>query len=134
MSVSTLVTLRIGLFALTGVTCLVYACLALATATPNPMPAAIPGLLGAMTGVVLTMSARFSKEHVVDQAYDELHTADATRAAVLGFWVAVLLYPVFGLLIGYGLVASNVGFAAMGPLTAAAYLLSHGWYDFRGRL
>ena len=52
----------------------------------------------------------------------------------MAYWVALLLYPIFGLLLSFGWVAPGVAFAAMGTLTGAAFLLLFVWFDLRGRL
>ena len=48
---------------------------------------------------------------------------DKRRAEAHAFWIALMMYPIFGILMTTGAVALPTAFAAMGTLTGAAYLL-----------
>ncbi|MEM1301502.1 MAG: hypothetical protein AAGH17_02885, partial [Pseudomonadota bacterium] len=61
-----------------------------------------------------------------------LYFSESRRAQIIGFWVAVLMYPVFGLAIGYEMISYSVAFSAMGTFTAAAFLLSFSILNARG--
>ena len=58
---------------------------------------------------------------------------DERRAEAHAFWIALMLYPIFGVLIATGTVALPSAFAAMGTLTGAAYLLLFTYYGAMGR-
>ena len=58
---------------------------------------------------------------------------DKRRAEAHAFWIALMLYPIFGGLMAMGAVALHTAFAAMGTLTGAAYLLLFTYYDAMGR-
>ncbi len=133
MTSNTLTTLRIGLFGLTGIVCLAYATLALLYATPAPFSAWIPGAFGISSGVILAITSRMAPAKAASMTWDEGYAADASRAASRAFWIAIFQYPVFGVLMALGLATPSVSFAAMGTLTAAAYLLMAAWFDMQGR-
>jgi len=134
MSENTLVTLRIVLFAATGLTCLAYAGLALALGTPTPFPGFIPGAFGIATAVILTVSGRKAGDHTAEMVWDEGHQADVARTTARTFWFSIGLYPVFGCLMAYGLVDPVVAFAAMGTLVGGTFCLLHSVTDLRGRV
>ena len=67
------------------------------------------------------------------QALDEGYIMDKRRAEAHAFWIALMLYPIFGLLMTTGAVALLTAFGAMGTLTGAAYLLLFTHYDAIGR-
>lgn len=116
----------------TGVICLAYAVLSLIAGRPDPMPFWIPGLAGALAGVVISIGARMNPKSASD-AMDEGYRADWGRAQRHAYWVALLLYPLFGLLLALGWVKFHTAFAAMGTLTGAAMLLLFVIYDLQGR-
>lgn len=134
MTANTLISLRIALFAATGVVCLAYATLALLLGTPAPMPHLIPAVFGIATGVILTISSRQAGDNVADSVWDEGHDADVARTTARSFWFSILLYPVFGLLMAFGLVDPVVSFAAMGTLVGGVFCLMHSLTDLQGRV
>ena len=125
---------RVVMFGLTGLACLIYAGLALATGNPVPMPAWIPGGLGALSALILWITGSAIGDTASAQAMDEGYDADVTRAQQIGFWVAILLYPIFSVFLMMGFVDWPVAFAAMGTLTGATFLLLFVLFDLRGRL
>lgn len=126
--------IRVAVLGLTGLICLVYACLALFFGDPDPMPFWIPGLAGLASAAIITIAARAAGRKNTRRAVDEGYFADSHMAQRMAYWVALLLYPIFGLLLSFGWVAPGVAFAAMGTLTGAAFLLLFVWFDLRGRL
>ena len=116
-----------------GLICALYAGLALLTGHPDPLPIWITGAAGLFAGAVIWIAALTAGRDVAEQSFDEGYRADARTAQRIGFWVAVWLYPLFGILLWAGWVTWPVAFASMGCLTAASYLLSATWLDMRGR-
>lgn len=133
LSSDTLTTVRIALLGLTGAVCALYAFLAITTGDPSPMSPWIPGGLGVLSGIVITLAARAAGERNADIAYDEGHYADSHRAQRYGYWFAVFLYPAFAFPLSAGWISWPVGFAAMGTLTGAGFLLLFVWFDLQGR-
>jgi len=123
-------TLMLGL---TGLICALYAILALTSGRPDPFPFWIPALAGIGAWVVIWKSAGLAGAGVAEQSFDEGFRDDDLRAQALAFWVALWLYPVFGVLLWQGVVDGPVAFASMGCLTAASYLLGLIWRDIKGR-
>lgn len=132
-SAESLANIRAAVFGLTGGVCLLYAALMLATGRPDVAPFWIPGVCGLLAGLILTVVSRVAGRATASRAWDEGYRADAARAAGIAFWVALLLYPAFGLLRATGVVGADLAFAVMGLLTGAAYLLLLTWFDLRGR-
>ncbi len=116
-----------------GALCLLYAVLALSTGRPDPLPIWITGAGGVLAAGVIWISVMRAGNATAAQSFDEGFHAEILRAQRNGFWVAIWLYPVFGLLLWQNWVSWPVAFATMGCLTAASYLLSVLWYDWQGR-
>lgn len=123
ISTDTLSTFRRIMFAITGLTCLAYAGLALVQMRPDPFPFWIPGILGLISAALIFALAAAAGRNTAQQAFDEGYIMDKRRAEAKAFWVALMLYPIFGLFMATGAVALPTAFAAMGTLTGAAYLL-----------
>ena len=127
ISTDTLSTFRRIMFAITGLTCLAYAGLALVQMRPDPFPFWIPGILGLISAALIFALAAAAGRNTAQQAFDEGYIMDKRRAEAQAFWVALMLYPIFGLFMGA--VALPTAFAAMGTLTRAAYLLLFTYHD-----
>ncbi|MEP5730669.1 MAG: hypothetical protein ABJL67_15010 [Sulfitobacter sp.] len=125
--------IRMVSLALTGCVCLTYAVLVLATGQPDPMPVWIPGVAGLLALVTIWTSVAVSDTKSIEASFDEGFRADDGKAQKLGFWVAVWLYPVFGVPLYLEWITGFSAIAAMGTLTAAAYLLGTVVFDLRGR-
>ena len=132
ISTDTLSTFRRIMFANTGLTCLAYAGLALVQMRPDPFPLWIPGILGLISAALIFALAAAAGRNTAQQAFDEGYIMDKRRAEAQAFWVALMLYPIFGLFMATGAVALPTAFAAMGTLTGAAYLLLFTYHDALG--
>ena len=126
-------TFRRIMFAITGLTCLAYAMLALFQMRPDPFPFWIPGILGLISAALIFALAAAAERKSAQQAFDEAYIMDKRRAEAHAFWIALMMYPIFGVLMATGAVALPTAFAAMGTLTGAAYLLLFTYYDAMGR-
>ena len=126
-------TFRRIMFAITGLTCLAYAALALLQMRPDPFPFWTPGILGLISAALIFALATAAGRKNAKQAFDKSYIMDKRRAEAHAFWVALMLYPIFGGLMAMGAVALPTAFAAMGTLTGAAYLLLFTYYDAMGR-
>lgn len=116
--------IRRVLMGVTGLFCLSYAILALVLGRPDPLPWFLPGGMGAVVAGLIAVMAILAGQAQARVATDELHRHVAQQAQSIGYWVALGLYPVFGLALWQGWCSFPVAFAAMGTLTAAAYLLA----------
>ena len=121
------------MFAITGLTCLAYAVLARLQMRPDPFPFWIPGILGLISATLIFALAAAAGRKNAQQAFDEGYIMDKRRAEAHAFWVALTLYPIFGILMAADTVALPMAFAAMGTLTGAAYMLLFTYYDAMGR-
>lgn len=121
------------ILAATGLICALYSVMALITARPDPIPFWIPGFATALSFFLIWLATAAAGPQATEQAFDEGYLADERRAQSVGFWTAVALYPLFGLMLWLGWVSYAVTFAAMGTLMAAVYLLCVVWFDVRGR-
>lgn len=129
ISAEFLARLRHHLLMLAGLACLLYALAALATGRPDPAPMWIPGALGVFAAAAITLAFTLAPKAQAAIADDELTRAQVCRARGWGYWIAVFLYPVFGLIHYTGWADWPTAFAAMGTLTGAAYLLPLAWFQ-----
>ncbi len=126
--------LRLIMLGATGLVCLAYAILAFTMGRPDPMNPYIPGIMGGLAFLALTVGGIAAGPQNAGAANDEGYRNDNKRAAAFGYWVAIWLYPIFAVLMINGYVQSGVAFATMGTLTAAAFLLRFVQLDVQGRL
>ncbi|MGH1331390.1 MAG: hypothetical protein ACRBBK_10950 [Paracoccaceae bacterium] len=133
LSTESLSNTRTTVFALTGGICLFYAIMALASGRPDPISFWIPGIAGLVAAGVLFVSSRIAGRKNALMAFDEGYARDARRAASASYWVALFLYPAFGLLLALRMIEPELTLAVMGTLTGASYLLLQVWFDLRGR-
>jgi apolipoprotein N-acyltransferase len=115
----------------TGLLCLIYAGGVLVTGRPDPMPFWIPGAAGVVALIVITLGLRMDRRNM--SAMDEGYLADWGRAQRHAYWIALWLYPLFGVLLAAGVITFPAAFAAMGTLSGAAVLILFVIYDMRGR-
>ena len=120
------------MFAITGLTCLAYAALALLQVRPDPFPFWIPGILGIISAALIFALAAAGRKNA-KQAFVEGYIMDKRRAQAHAFWIAMIFLPIFGIFTATGTVALPTAFAAMGTLAGAAYLLLFTYYDAMGR-
>ena len=121
------------MFAITGLTCLACAALALLQVRPDPFPFWIPGILGIISAALIFALAAVGRKNA-KQAFVEGYIMDKRRAQAHAFWIALMLHPIFRILMATGTVAPPTAFAAMGTLAGAAYLLLFSYYDAIGRV
>ena len=124
--------IRLVGLAATGLVCLAFGLFAMILDRPDPFSPWIPVLVGGAAALTIAFSAFAAGDRNAEIATDELYFSESRRAQILGFWVAVLMYPVFGLAIGNGWITYPVAFSAMGTFTAAAFLLSFSILNIRG--
>ena len=120
------------MFAITGLTCLAYAALALLQVRPAPFPFWIPGILGIISAALIFALAAVGRKNA-KQAFVEGYIMDKRRAQAHAFWIAMIFLPIFGIFMATGTVALPTAFAAIGTLAGAAYLLPFTYYDAMGR-
>ena len=120
------------MFAITGLTCLACAALALLQVRPDPFPFWIPGILGIISAALIFALAAVGRKNA-KQAFVEGYIMDKRRAQAHAFWIAMIFLPIFGVFMATGTVALPTAFAAMGTLAGAAYLLLFTYYDAIGR-
>ena len=120
------------MFAITGLTCLACAALALLQVRPDPFPFWIPGILGIISAALIFALAAVGRKNA-KQAFVEGYIMDKRRAQAHAFWIAMIFLPIFGIFMATCTVALPTAFAAMGTLAGAAYLLLFTYYDAMGR-
>lgn len=132
MTSENLVRVRGGLMGAAGLVCLIYGVMAVILGRPDPMYPLIPGLAGIAAAVAIFMAFGRAGAGTRKAALDEMYRAEINSAVKVGFWVGILLYPVFAPFLMAGLTTFEVSFAAMGTLMAASYLLTFAFQTLRG--
>ena len=132
MTANTLGWIRIAVFGFAGLVCASYSVLVLLTGTPNPISPWLPGVSGVAAAIIIWLSAIVAGRREASIAHDELYKLEWGFAIRLSYWFAIVLYPLFGVLMALGLVSSESAFAAMGTATGAAPLLSFCIINLRG--
>lgn len=127
MSPQSLIRLRHHTLGLTGLVCLLYAVLALATGRPDPIPFWIPAAFGAASGVLITSGFILARPESVAAADDELYRALNARALTFGYVVALASQVAASVLAGMDLLEWPTAVAASSTLTGAGYLLPLVW-------
>lgn len=115
----------------TGAVRLLYAGMAAVTGQPSPMPAWIPGLFGIATAIVITLSCLAAGRTTARRAHDEFYRAQDHLAQRIGYWCALALYPLAGLLMAQDIMSLRLAMPIMGTLTGAAYLIPHAILTWR---
>lgn len=100
-----------------------YAGAVLVTGRPDPVSPLIPSLGGVGVAVLVSLAAYLAHKGAARVAWDELVRTSWKSALRAGYWVAIWLYAVFGLLLYTDLVTFPQAFAAMGTATGAAPFL-----------
>ncbi len=116
-----------------GMICLAYGVMAVFLGRPDPFLPWLPGVSGLLAAILIALGAVLAGRKNATIAHDEGYFNDSHRAQRISFWVAISLYPLFGIAIWQGWSNYHVAFAAMGTLTAASFLLLFGIFDLRGR-
>lgn len=132
MTVEKLQILRRWVFLIIGLTCVGYAMMYLVlgmSGGPNPF---LPGVIGLLGGATIWGACFVSGHSIAEAVFDELSRQEWGQALKFGYWLAVGLYPVFGLLLWLDLVEPQQSFAVMGTLTGGVPLLYYSWLDGRG--
>ena len=133
LTCDSLSTFRRIMFAITGLTCLAYAVLALLQVRPDPFSFWIPGIMGIISAtLILVLTAAAGRKSAL-QAFDEGYIMDKRRAETHAFLIALMLHPIFGVLMATGAVALPTAFATIGTLMGAANLLLFTYYYAMGR-
>lgn len=123
--------IRGNLLALAGLSCLLYAGMAVAANRPDPFWWFVPGVMGLIAGAGTTLAFMMATPNVRRMANDELYQQTMHRAQRHAFWIAMALYPVSAIaVVVFGLRWDTI-FAVMGTLTGAAYLLLLTFYEWR---
>ena len=132
MNSETLVTKTRSLVLLaTGLASLLCAIGLLATGASDSALSWVPGLVGAGAAAAIFVAALVAGPKAAVAATDELYQAQNARALRIGYWSALLMYPIFGAAIAMKWTIFSAAFPAMALLTAAAYLLPHVWLTSR---
>jgi hypothetical protein len=103
MNVETLSKIRLFGFAVAGLVCAGYSLAALASNSPDPFAPWLPAVSGVAAAAIIWVSA---------------------LSAGFAYWFAILLYPIFAVLMALGWVSSPTAFASMGTASGAAPLLA----------
>jgi hypothetical protein len=122
---------RTILLGIMGLSCLVYAILAIAQNDPQPIWWFIPMTAGLLASVGIAIAFLLGDSSARQMAHDEMYDALNHRAQRHAYWIAVLMYPIFAVIIMTTGLSWETTFAAMGTLTSAAYLLLLTLYEWR---
>ncbi|MCB1405512.1 MAG: hypothetical protein KDK01_04430 [Rhodobacteraceae bacterium] len=133
MTVESLSLIRVLSLGVTGLSCLGYAVMALATGVPDPVGWYWPGALGVGAALVITVASLIGGRRAARMATDELYRAVTQRAERQAYWLSLAMFAVVATVCARGLVPWDAGFAAFGCLMGAAFLLLFVWHDLRMR-
>lgn len=122
---------RTVLLCMVGLSCLIYAVLALAQNSPQPIWWFIPAAMGCLASLGIFVAFAMGSATARKMASDEMYQQINHRAQRHAYWVALWLYPAFAMLVITFGIEWNTVFAAMGTLTGAAYLLLLTFYEWR---
>lgn len=132
MTVETLQIIRRYVFLIIGLTCVGYAMMYLVLGLSGVLSPFLPGVIGLLGGATIWGASLVGGHSVANAVFDELSRQEWGKALKFGYWQAVGLYPVFGMLLWLGLVEPMQSFAVMGTLTGGVPLLYYCWLDGRG--
>ena len=122
---------RTILLGITGLSCLVYAILAIAQNDPQPIWWLISMTAGLLASVGIAIAFLLGDSSARQMAHDEMYDELNHRAQRHAYWIAVLMYPIFAVIIMATGLSWETTFAAMGTLTGASYLLLLTFYESR---
>ena len=132
MTIERLQFIRRTVFFLIGICCVFYGVVYLLVGFPNTLYPFLPGFVG-VAGALTIFAASFLGGQGVHRAvFDELSRMEWGKAIKFGYWFAIAMYPVFGLLLWQGQLDYQQVFAVMGTLTGGVPLLYYCWLDVRG--
>lgn len=126
-------TLRTVLLGFTGLTCLLYAALALMQNRPDPMGWWVPGAIGATAAVLIFIAAFVIGNRAARMATDELYHAVNHRAQRHAYWASLGVFIPIAVLAKREVIAWDTGFAVLGTMMGASYLLLFVLYELRMR-
>ncbi len=132
MTIESLQIIRRAVFLAIGLICVFYGVVYLFIGLTNALNPFLPGIVGVVGTIVLFAASFVSGRNITQVVFDELSRAEWSRALKFGYWLAVAMYPIFGVALWQGLVAHNQVFAVMGTFTGGVPLLYFCWLDFRG--
>lgn len=132
MTVEKLQFVRRAVFLIIGLTCVGYAMMYLVMGVPGVLNPFLPGVIGLLGAATLWGACFVSGHSVAEAVFDELARQEWGQALKSGYWLAVALYPVSGVLLWLDLVDFQQSFAVMGTLTGGVPLLYYSWLDGRG--
>ncbi|MEP4195724.1 MAG: hypothetical protein ABJL99_08835 [Aliishimia sp.] len=125
--------LRSVLLGLTGLVCVSYAVLAIVQGRPDPMPWFVPGVLGILSGIIISASFARAGPKAIRAATDELHREVNSKAQRHAYWVSLALFVVVSVLSGTAAFDRDTGFAVLGTLMGSSYLLLFVLHEWRMR-
>ncbi len=125
--------IRVVSLGFTGLCCVAYAVAVLITGRPDPVAWYWPGAAGILSFVLITVAALIGGKRAAEAATDELYWAVNHRAERHAYWVSMAFFALIAVLCIQGLVPWRAGFAALGCLMGASFLLLFVWHDLRTR-
>lgn len=133
MKAEHLATIRTVMLGLTGLSCVGYAVLAFWQGRPDPIGWYVPGTIGAASAMLITVAAFVAGNQQARMATDDLYKHVTHRAERQAYWVSMGLFVVVAILCARGVIDWDTGFAVLGTLMGAAFLLLFVWHDLRMR-
>lgn len=122
---------RTVLLCITGLSCLLYAVLAIAQNRPDPIWWFIPSVTGGLAMIGIFAAFSFASPAARRMAQDEMYIELSYRAQRHAYWISVALYPIFAAGSFWGGLEWVTVFAAIGTLVGASYLLLLTFYEWR---
>lgn len=125
--------IRLTSLGFTGLCAVAYAVAALMTGRPDPVGWWWPATAGVASAVIITVAAFMGGRGAAKAATDELYRMVTHRAERQAYWVSMALFTGVAVSCSRGLVPWDAGFAALGCLMGASFLLLFVWHDLRMR-
>lgn len=128
---NTYATIRTSSLALTGLSCVAISILAITNSPYWPATQWAPLIIGIAATIIIWLASWSYKSKTVKAAWDERSTGQWNHALKFGYWFAIALYPVFGLLLANQILGFPQAFAGMGLLTGGVPLLYFCYLEVR---
>ncbi|MGB0507077.1 MAG: hypothetical protein ACPGGK_12855, partial [Pikeienuella sp.] len=114
MNTGTLIQIRRTTFLAIGAACVAFATLVISAYQDWADFAWWPGIVGVTGAIVIFIAASISGKTNAGRVWDELSRHEWAKAIRFGYWFALSMYPLFGLLVWGGIVDFRQAFASMG--------------------
>jgi len=132
MHADTLARIRLIVLGFAGLTCALYALLAVLWNTPQPFSVWGPGAAGITASIVIWISAFVAGERNTGIAMDELYKREWSLAVQFSYWFGIVLFILAAIAVANGMISQSTGVAAFGTAYGASPMLAFCIITLRG--